>query len=203
MALIIESSDIREKILERKTGNTILFVVDASGSMGARKRMSTVKGAILSLLIDAYQKRDKVGMVIFRGNHAELLLPLTSNINLAEAKLRTIPTGGKTPLAQGLQISYETLMREKKRDPKTKPLMILISDGKANVSMSEEQPFAEAMHIAQMIRDAKIPTLLLDSEEGFVSLGYAKKLADALDAKYMKLEDIMKDPQIPTTQGIA
>lgn len=190
VALKIETADIREKIRERKCGNTILFVVDASGSMGAQQRMSAVKGAVLSLLIDAYQKRDKIGLIIFRGDHAELLLPLTTSVDLASEKLKLIPTGGKTPLGDGLRLGFEVLTQECSRNPKTKPLIILISDGKANVSISGEKPMEEVRKIAEKICESKIPSVLLDSEEGMISLGFAGKLAETLGAKYMKLSEM-------------
>ncbi len=189
-ALKIETADIREKIHERKCGNTILFVVDASGSMGAQQRMSAVKGAVLSLLIDAYQKRDRVGLVTFRGESAELLLPLTTSVDLASEKLKKIPTGGKTPLGDGLRLGFEVLTQECTRNPKTKPLMIIISDGKANVSISGEKPMEEVRKIAEKICESKIPSVLLDSEEGMISLGFSGKLAEMLGAKYMKLSEI-------------
>jgi magnesium chelatase subunit D len=176
--------------MEEKTGNTIIFVVDASGSMGVKKRMSAVKGAVLSLLIDAYQKRDKVGIVTFRGDCADLLLSPTSSIDLAETKLKVIPTGGRTPLGKGLQMGFDVLSQELHRDPKTKPLLILISDGKANVSSAAEKPLDELKKIADCIQKAKIPSLMLDSEAGLVRLGYAEKLANMMGAKYMKLDEI-------------
>lgn len=190
LAVTICSSDIRERVMEEKTGNTIIFVVDASGSMGVKKRMSAVKGAVLSLLIDAYQKRDKVGIVTFRGDCADLLLSPTSSVDLAETKLKVIPTGGRTPLGKGLQMGFDVLSQEIRRDPKTKPLLILISDGKANVSSAAEKPLDELKKIADRIQKAKIPSLMLDSEAGLVRLGYAEKLAKMMGAKYMKLDEI-------------
>ena len=121
LAVKIEASDLREKVRERKMGNTVLFVVDASGSMGAQQRMTAVKGAILSLLIDAYQKRDRVGLVVFRGQTAEVLLPPTSSVELARKYMQHLPVGGKTPLAQGLSKAFEVIQREKMINPHTIP----------------------------------------------------------------------------------
>lgn len=189
-ALRIVISDVREKVMERRSENSILFIVDASGSMGAQKRMSAVKGAILSLLIDAYQKRDKIGLITFRAKSAKVILPLTSDITMAQEYMKKIEIGGKTPLAEGLKKGLETISAEMMKNHLTKPLLILVSDGRGNVSLSDKNPLAESFSIAAMIKEAKIPSLVLDSEEGFVSLGYAKKLADAMGAKYMKLSEL-------------
>ena len=108
---------MREKVRETKTGSLILFVVDASGSMGAPRRMVAVKGAILSLLLDAYQRRNRVGLIAFRGTSAQVLLPPTSNVDLAHAHLREMPTGGRTPLSRGLLLAMEVVEAEKLKDP--------------------------------------------------------------------------------------
>ena len=189
-ALNIVVSDVREKVMERRSENSILFIVDASGSMGAQRRMSAVKGAILSLLIDAYQKRDKIGLITFRAKGAQLILPLTSDIATAQERLKKIEIGGKTPLAEGLKKGLETISAEMMKNHLTKPLMILVSDGRGNVSLSGKSPLSESIALASMIKEAKIPALVLDSEEGIVSLGYAKKLAAAMGAKYMKLSEL-------------
>ena len=189
-ALNIGVSDVREKVMERRSENSILFIVDASGSMGAQRRMSAVKGAILSLLIDAYQKRDKIGLITFRAKGAQLILPLTSDIATAQERLKKIEIGGKTPLAEGLKKGLETISAEMMKNHLTKPLLILVSDGRGNVSLSGKSPLSESIALASMIKEAKIPALVLDSEEGIVSLGYAKKLAAAMGAKYMKLSEL-------------
>ncbi|MFA5212118.1 MAG: putative cobaltochelatase [Methanoregula sp.] len=190
LAITIEPSDIREKVRERKMGTTLLFVVDASGSMGAERRMVAVKGAILSLLIDAYQKRDRVGLVTFHGNRADVLLSPTSSVDLARSSMRTLPVGGKTPLALGLIKGLEVLKREQKINQFSIPQLILISDGKANVSLGSGSPFDDARTIAAHIRDAKISSCVIDTEQGFLSLGLARKISDDLGARYVKLEDL-------------
>ena len=184
LAVKIEPSDLREKVRERKMGNTVLFVVDASGSMGAQQRMTAVKGAILSLLIDAYQKRDRVGLVIFRGKGAEVLLPPTSSVELARNYMQTLPVGGKTPLAHGLSRGFEVLQRELAINHHTIPRMILISDGKANVSMGSGSPIDDAKEVAAHIRDAGISSFVIDSEQSFITFGLAHTLSDELGAKY-------------------
>ncbi len=190
LALSIARDDIREKIREKRTGTTILFVVDASGSMGAKKRMKAVKGAVLSLLTDAYQKRDKVGMVAFRKNSAELLLGITRSVDLAQKKLIELPTGGKTPLGEGLLRGYEILKAAKIKDPDMVPLMVLVSDGRANYSTNGGEPMKEALDIAAKIKDEGIQALVVDSEEGFIKLELAKDISEVLGAQYYKLEEL-------------
>jgi len=145
VAIAIRQPDIREKVRERKIGNTILFVVDASGSMGAQQRMTAAKGAILSLLIDAYQKRDRVGLIAFKGDSAELILPPTSSVELARKYLQNMPTGGKTPLPHGLMKGYEVIQSELRRDPDAYPFFILISDGRANVCLHGNSAMEETL----------------------------------------------------------
>ena len=191
VAVAIEARDIRQKVREKKIGNTIMFVVDSSGSMGANKRMVETKGAILSLLIDAYQKRDKVGLVAFKGDKAEILLNPTSSIELAKGKLEELPTGGKTPLSKGLLKGYEVLRNELNKDKKIKPLLVIISDGKANASIAENSnPFNEAKQIAEDIKHSGIKSILIDTETGFVRLGKLQELSQSLGGKYYPLEDI-------------
>ncbi|WP_048110801.1 putative cobaltochelatase [Methanoregula formicica] len=202
LAVKIGTSDIREKVRERRMGNTVLFVVDASGSMGAEQRMTAVKGAILSLLIDAYQKRDRVGLVVFRGKGAEVLLPPTSSVELARISLQQIPVGGKTPLAHGLSKAYEVLMREMMINHHTIPRLYLISDGKANVSMGSGSPMDDARGMASHIQKAGIPSFVIDSEQGFVTFGLAQALAGDLGAQYLRLEDLQADKLAGIVKGI-
>ena len=203
LAVMIEASDLREKVRERKMGNTVLFAVDASGSMGAQQRMTAVKGAILSLLIDAYQKRDRVGLVVFRGQTAEILLPPTSSVELARKYMQHLPVGGKTPLAQGLSKAFEVVQREKMINPHTIPRLILISDGKANVSMGSGSPFDDAKEVAATIRDAGISSFVIDSEKGFIAFGLAQALAEEMGAKYLKLEDLQAEEIADMVKGIS
>lgn len=196
-ALTVMKSDFRQKVREMRTGSTILFVVDASGSMGANQRMKAVKGAILSLLNDAYQKRDKVGMIAFRKDSAELLLGITRSVDLAQRCLMNLPTGGKTPLASGLLRGYKILKAAKAKDPNTVPYLVLVSDGRANVSLNGGNPVKEAMEIAEHIATEGIRTLVIDTEKDFIKLELAEKLATVLKADYCKLED-MREGEIET-----
>lgn len=190
LAISIRKSDFRRKVREKRIGSTILFTVDASGSMGAKKRMSAVKGAIVSLLTDAYEKRDKVGLVVFRKNKAELLLNITRSVDLAQKSLKTLPTGGKTPLAMGLSKAYEVLKMAKKKDPEILPVIVLVSDGRANYSLNGKDPFKEALFMASKIYKEGIQSIVIDTEKDFIKLGLAKEIAKAMDAKYYKLEEI-------------
>ncbi|MDD1728908.1 MAG: putative cobaltochelatase [Methanospirillum sp.] len=202
LAVKIETSDLREKVRERKMGNTVLFVVDASGSMGAQQRMTAVKGAILSLLIDAYQKRDRVGLVVFRGNSAEVLLPPTSSVELARKCMQNLPVGGKTPLASGLSKGLEVLQREKMINAHTIPRLILISDGKANVSMGSGAPLEDATEMAAAIRDFGISSIVIDTEQSYIAFGLAHKISDDMGAKYLKLEELQADTIAEAVKGI-
>lgn len=190
VSISVRSQDIRQKVREKKVGNIILFVVDASGSMGANKRMVETKGAIMSLLMDAYQKRDRVGLVAFRGNSAEVLLAPTSSLDLAKRQLEELPTGGKTPLAQGLMTAFNILQGEERKNPDAAILLVLITDGKPNVSMGKTDPFPEARQIASDIRSKGIRSIVIDSENNFIHLGRSGEIAEALGAQYYKIEDI-------------
>ena len=143
MAFAIRSSDFQRKVRVKKAANLVLFVVDASWSMAVAERMSATKGAILSLLTDAYQRRDRVGLVVFQKDRATLILPPTNSIQLAQRALADIPVGGKTPLSAGLFMAYEVIRRERILHPDVNPLIILLTDGAGNVSMSNLPPQEE------------------------------------------------------------
>ena len=192
-AIAIHQSDIRKKIREKEIGNTILFVVDASGSMGAQERMGAAKGAVMSLLFDAYQKRDRVGLIAFKGDGAELMHPPTSSVELARKYLQDLPTGGKTPLPHGLAKGYEVIRSELNRDPDTYPFLILISDGKANVGMYDGTAMDDTMRIASRFKMDDISSTVIDTEAGAIQFGFARKISDALGARYLKLEELRSD----------
>jgi len=190
----IRKEDIREKVRQKKVRNTIVFVVDSSGSMGAKQRMVAVKGAIISLLEDAYQKRDHIGLVAFKGDDAEVLLPPTSSVELAKERLEELPTGGKTPFSKGLWKGYQVLRGEIAKDEKIQPLLIVVSDGRANVSMGQNaEAFHEATHIAEKIKNDGIRSVVIDTESGMVQLGGMKKLGEALGGRYCRLEEVRAD----------
>lgn len=179
---------------EKKIGTVIVFVVDSSGSMGAQKRMIETKGAVLSLLVDSYQKRDRVGLVAFKGNRAEVLLEPSSSVEIAKKRLEELPTGGKTPLSGGLVRAFDIIMRERSKNKKILPLLVLISDGRANVSMDgSSDPFDEALSIATRIHEAAIQSVIIDTEKGLVRLGRLERLAGAMGATHHRLADLRAD----------
>ncbi len=193
--MILRAEDIREKIREKRVGNFLLFLVDASGSMGARGRMTASKGAIMSLLLDAYQKRDRIAMVSFRKDKAVVNLPPTASIELAASLLREMPVGGRTPLCAGLAKSHEVLRGYLLREPTARPIVILITDGRCNVAMGERKPLDEAFLLAERLSiEARIQFILVDTEsQGLIRFGLAQKLAKALNARYLKIEDLKAD----------
>ena len=206
VAIAIEEADIREKVREMKAGCLMLFVVDASGSMGTRL-MTETKAAMISLLLDAYQKRDKVALVTFKGDSAEVLLPPTNSTDLAKKLLEDLPAGGKTPLGHGLLKAHELLLNSMRRDANITPMMVLISDGEANVGVRRDRSYEghgysalldELFEIAKMIRaDKRIKTLVIDTEEKRFSVfrnsasspSMAARIAKAMGSSYCKIED--------------
>lgn len=202
-SIVIHDSDFREKVREKKIGNLVLFVVDASGSMGAQQRMVASKGAVLSMLMDAYQKRDKVGLIAFKGAGAELILPPTSSVEIAQKYLEKLPTGGKTPLSHGLMKGYETIQAELRRNPDTCPFMVLISDGKANVSMYGEPPLQETKKIASLFRKECIQSAVIDTECSMIKFGLAREISNSLGARYLALEDLNTDSIVKAVRAFA
>ncbi len=150
-ALRVKRNDYQKKVRVRKTANLILFVVDASWSMAVAERMQATKGAIFSLLTDAYQRRDRVGLIVFQKDRATMVLPPTNSVVLAQRALGDIPVGGKTPLSAGLKQAYEVLLREKQLHPDVMPLLIVLTDGAGNVSMGHMPPQEEAYRLAEQI----------------------------------------------------
>jgi magnesium chelatase subunit D len=192
-AILVESQDIREKVRENKSGSLVLFVVDASGSMGAQRRMVAVKGAVMSLLLDAYQRRDRVGLISFRGTNASLLLPPTNSVDLAQVHLQEMPTGGRTPLSAGLFKALEVIETERIKDRDVMPLLVLLSDGRGNVAIGPDSPVDEAYAAAGIIGEDKIPSVVVDTESGFIRMGMVQPVAEAMGAQYLKLEDLRAD----------
>ena len=190
VALAIETDDLRRKIRVSRAANLVLFVVDASWSMAAAERMVATKGAIVSLLQDAYQRRDRVGLIVFRQNGAELLLPPTSSVKLAEKLLGDITVGGKTPLSSGLHLGYQVFTREMRRNPHVMPLMILLTDGAGNVSMTSLTPHEEGCKMARLIKDSDIRSVVINTEHKSFDRGLAQELAFHLGAECYTLEEL-------------
>ncbi len=193
--LAVTPADLHRKERVGRAGTLILFVVDASGSMGARRRMEAVKGATLSLLLDAYRQRDRVGIVAFRGLKADLLLPPTDSVDLAERQLRTLPTGGRTPLAHALVLARQTLQRARRADPDVLQLLVLLTDGRANVPLPETEgdPWEQALEAARALAADGVPSLVLDTETGYVRVGRASRLAETLGTQCLTLDDLSAD----------
>lgn len=191
LAYSIHRQDLQRKVRVRKAANLILFVVDASWSMAVAERMNATKGAIMSLLTDAYQRRDRVGLVVFQKDRSQLVLPPTNSVTLAKKALADIPVGGKTPLSAGLFLAYEVFRREKLSHPDVMPLMILLTDGAGNVSMSEQlAPMDEAHRIADQIKDADIRNVTINMEHAAFDQGLAQSLADRLGGPCYTLADL-------------
>ncbi|MFD7392526.1 putative cobaltochelatase [Streptomyces sp. NPDC059852] len=188
--LVVRRDDLRQATREGREGNLVLFVVDASGSMAARQRMGAVKGAVLSLLLDAYQRRDKVGLVTFRGSAAEVALPPTSSVDAAAARLETLPTGGRTPLAAGLLRAHEVLRVERLRDPARRPLVVLVTDGRAT---GGPEPVALAGRAARLFAADGVASVVVDCESGPVRLGLAGRLAAELGGTAVTLDELRAD----------
>jgi magnesium chelatase subunit D len=190
LAVSILPPDFREKVREKHTGCIILFVVDASGSMGASRRMGAVKGAVISMLGEAYRKRDRVGVVAFRNDKAALLLGITRSVERAQKCLKDLPTGGRTPLAAGLEKAYLVLKTASIKEPDVLQYLVLVSDGKTNVPLSGPNAMEDALRLASRIKDERIESLVLDTESGFIRFEFAKKIAVALNARYVKIDDV-------------
>lgn len=188
--LVVRRDDLREAVREGREGNLVLFVVDASGSMAARKRMGAVKGAVLSLLLDAYQRRDKVGMITFRGSGAEVALPPTSSVDAGAARLEKLPTGGRTPLAAGLLQAHEVLRVERLRDPSRRPLLVVVTDGRAT---GGPEPLARAARAAGLLAAGGTASVVVDCEAGPVRLGLAAELGRSLQAPVVTLDELRAD----------
>ncbi|MCK8517812.1 magnesium chelatase subunit D family protein [Methanoculleus sp. 7T] len=194
MAVAVQKEDIRERVRVGKVSVACVFVVDASGSMGALTRMESAKGAVLSMLLDSYRHRDRVGLVAFRGSSADLLLPLCSSVDLAQKRLEDLPTGGKTPLAAGLAKGMEVLLQERRKNGEIIPMMVVISDGRANVPLSGDVRH-EVVGIAEEIRSQGIRTVVIDTEEtgdSFLEfrLGYCRAVAEHAGGGYYSIADL-------------
>ncbi|MFB7331521.1 putative cobaltochelatase [Streptomyces adustus] len=188
--LLVRRDDLRQAVREGRESNLVLFVVDASGSMAARQRMGAVKGAVLSLLLDAYQRRDKVGLVTFRGSAAEVALPPTSSVDAAAARLESLPTGGRTPLAAGLLKAHEVLRVERLRDAARRPLLVVVTDGRAT---GGPEPLPLASRAAGLFAAGGVASVVVDCESGPVRLGLAGKLAGELGGTAVTLDELRAD----------
>jgi magnesium chelatase subunit D len=196
LAIVIHRADIREKVRQKKISGLIVFVVDASGSMGAGARMTETKSAVLSLLRDAYIKRDKVALIAFRGEKARLLMPPTGSVQRGYELLRDMETGGRTPLNNGLCRAYTIIKNETRKSPDLMPMLIIITDGRGNVPINAEfKPKQELLEIGGMIaKNRSIDSLVIDIEkEGFMKLGIARELSATLRGRYYRAGDLRQE----------
>lgn len=196
--LAVLPRDLRYAVREGKEGNLVLFCVDSSGSMGARARMRTVKSAALSLLLDSYQRRDKVGLVTFRADGAELALPPTTSVDIAARRLDGLPTGGRTPLAEGLTRAADALRTAALREPERRPLLVVITDGRAT---SGADAVERALAVASRLAASGLSSVVLDCESGRVRLGLAAQLAQSLRGQHVPLEQLAAESVVDVVRA--
>ncbi|WP_245568714.1 magnesium chelatase subunit D family protein [Nocardia concava] len=196
--LAFAPADLRGAYREGREGNLVVFVVDTSGSMAARDRLSAVTNAVVALLRDAYQRRDKVAVITMRGQDAELVLPPTSSVDIAVRRLADLRTGGKTPLAQGLLKARDLLRRERVRDPHRRPLLVLLTDGRAT---GGTDPVLRARAAARMLARDVVTAMVVDCERGMIRLGLARDLAAELRGGYLPLTDLTGDAVADVVRG--
>ena len=194
LALNVEPWDLRQKVRESRVGNLVVFLVDSSGSMGARQRMVAAKGAVISLLMDAYQRRDRVAMIAFRGTQSEVVLPPTGSPKLAQQRLDNLPTGGRTPLARALADAQRLIRQQRQRSPDTPPLLTIVSDCRANVGISGGgDPYEDALRICDELRQDKVHSIVLDPAPRSNRFGLVERVAEALSAEYIPLNELRAD----------
>ena len=194
LALNVEPWDLRQKVRESRVGNLVVFLVDSSGSMGARQRMVAAKGAVISLLMDAYQRRDRVAMIAFRGTQSEVVLPPTGSPKLAQQRLDNLPTGGRTPLARALADAQRLIGQQRQRSPDTPPLLTIVSDCRANVGMSGSgDPYQDALRICESLRQDKVHSIILDPAPRSNRFGLVEQVAEALGGEYIPLNELRAD----------
>jgi Mg-chelatase subunit ChlD len=190
VALAIQPMDLQQKVRVKKVSNLILFLVDASWSMAVAERMAATKGAILSLLTDAYQRRDRVGLIVFQKDRATLILPPTSSTQMAQRALVDIPVGGKTPLSAGLLMAFDILRQEQTLHPDVEPLLMILTDGAGNVSIGPLPPQEESYQFAEQIAAHHFRSVVINMEHASFDQGLAQALADHLEAPCYSLTEL-------------
>ncbi len=199
-AFAIEMGDLQKKVRVKRAANLVLFVVDASWSMAVAERMQATKGAIMSLLTDAYQRRDRVGLIVFQKNKATCILPPTQSVQLAQRALADIPVGGKTPLTAGLLLAFKVVEQEKRTHPDVMPLMILLTDGAGNVSVTDKPPLEEGRLAARMFKEAHIRSVVINMEHAAFDQGLARDLAENLGAPCYSLPELKAESLYETVK---
>jgi magnesium chelatase subunit D len=188
----LSRADLRQAVRESRTAHLVILAVDASGSMGSAQRMEAAKGAALSLLVDAYQRRDRVALVTFAGEEAAVALRPTGSVEVARARLGELPTGGRTPLAAGLRVALEVARTATRTDPGRRPVLVLVTDGRATAPLPD--PAGAALAAATQVARAGIEALVVDAEDGDIRLGLARTLAEAMGAAYVALPELAAEP---------
>ncbi|MGW8590247.1 VWA domain-containing protein [Dietzia sp. NPDC055877] len=196
--LLLAPEDLRSAVREGRESNLVLFCVDASGSMAARSRMEQVKTAILSLLLDAYRRRDTVGLVTFRGSGAQVALPPTSSVDIAATRLAELPAGGRTPLAEGLLATAEVVRRERVRDPRRRPLVVVVTDGRATHG---PDALARSRAAAAGLASLGTTSVVVDCETGRFRMGLAAELAAQLGAEHVPLGEVTAEGLTDTVRA--
>ena len=193
----VERADLRQAVREARTANLVVLCVDASGSMGAQRRMEAAKGAAVSLLLDAYQRRDRVALVTFAGDEGRVALRPTGSVEVARARLADLATGGRTPLGPGLRAALDVVRSARHHDPDRRPVIVVVTDGRATsagplaaAGPVSADPVGAALTAAAEIAAAGIEALVVDAEDGDLRLGLARRLAEAMGAHYAALPDL-------------
>jgi magnesium chelatase subunit D len=197
LRLRVRPADLHSKVRERKAGSLLVFLVDTSSSMGTEQRLLATQGAILALLVDAYQRRDRVGLLAFRETFAETILTPTNSVEKAKRAFERIAIGGTTPLSAGLLAAATLIDGALRRDPALRPLLILITDGMPNIALGGADPLAEALDLCRAIRARRMAALVLDTEGGSLArslesgaVGKGHEIAEALGARYLPLAEV-------------
>ena len=194
LAICVRQSDIREKVRQRRIGATLMFVVDASGSIGVRRRMVAVKGALQSLFMDSYTKRDKVGLMAFRRESSELIIPPTKSIEYCQKRLESLPTGGKTPLGEALLSAKEFMTAYVRTHPGEMCHIVLMTDGRGNIPVNKDRNAGEeAMEIAKAMSIPGVRWMVIDTDVRYSCFNSSAKLASALKARYFRLDNMNAD----------
>lgn len=200
VAFAVRAEDLHRKIRVSKSANLVLFLVDASWSMAVAERMAATKGAILSLLTDAYQRRDRVGLIVFQKDKASVVLPPTSSVQLARRALADIPVGGKTPLSAGLTLAHRVIQQQHHLHPDVMPLMIVLTDGAGNVSMTNLSPRDESHRAAELFRREGTRSVVINMEHASFDQGLARELADHLGAPCLTLHELRAESLYATVR---
>jgi magnesium chelatase subunit D len=180
------AADLREAVREERVGRLVVLVVDTSGSMGAQRRIAAAKGVAIDLLTDAYQRRNRVALVVFRGERAEVVMRPTGSVEVARTRLADLPTGGTTPLADALETALDVGLAG--RRDHYEPILVLITDGRATVG--GDDPVAAARAAAARVAAARVPAIVVDAEDDGTRLGLAREIARAMNAEWFPLAQI-------------